>query len=482
MFSKSVRVSLDPITPLIRVPFQKILNGFLQAKFQPQECREVLESLIEEDPSLRKYFDLEAFQSGGFVGTEALRFPATPDRFNLSFTLIGSDTGGFSSELSAPMLKPISSLVRWGSRTEETEQVKAKFEKIEPRIAERLVRPMKFTPKPWPAITQPGIYRREHASLVIRSETTSILIDPIPMQTLMRNIFQLPDQVDVPDLKSIMITHGHGDHWDLSSILHQLEEIETPIYVPEVQKINLLTPFDFSEILSAAGLNGKVAAWDTTFTVGDIEIDVLPFYGEQPTREGLGDDPGLRSYGNCYRFNTPGFSIIVLVDSGADPTGNMVDAVRRSVEKRGPVDLVTSCLREFLSPFFGGLEHYWAALPFSRLQELYEQYSQGKLPLTTAGAEGVAELCAAAQVRYYVPYANGFDGIGTPILDVGWGSHEGSEAEYVAKVRSALKKQNAATQIIEWNVGDRIEATTNGFKVTPYTELMGALPENPANT
>lgn len=144
----------------------------------------------------------------------------------------------------------------------------------------------------------------------------------------------------------------------------------------------------------------------------------------------------------------------MLVDSGADPLGSMVDAVRKSHVARGPVDVVLSCLREFASPFFGGLFMYWATLPFARLQELHAQLGSRSLPATTAGPEGAAELCQAAHARYYFPYANGFAGPGAPITDVGWGYGEPSEAVLVDKVSAALARRRAKTAVRNWNPGD----------------------------
>jgi hypothetical protein len=190
--------------------------------------------------------------------------------------------------------------------------------------------------------------------------------------------------------------------------------------------------------------------------VGDIDLDVLPFFGEQPTRDAPGPDAAIRNWGNCYRFNTEDFSAIVLVDSGADPLGSMVDVVRSSVESRGPVDVVLSCLREFESPFFGGLTMEWATLPFARLQQLHAQLTSRSLPSTTAGAEGTAELCEAAGARYYLPYANGFSGPGAPISDVGWGAGEPSEAALVTKVSASLARRKAKTAARNWNPGDSV--------------------------
>ncbi len=316
-----------------------------------------------------------------------------------------------------------------------------------------LTRPGAIPVARWPPADRPGIYRREHASLLVRSETTSILLDPIGMHTGLPNIARAPMSLDPPRLDAIAITHSHTDHFHVPSLLAWADE-DTRVLVPEVPRTSLLTTADFAGAVRAFGMRAEVARWHETVTVGDISIDVLPFYGEQPTRDAPGPPDGVRSWGNCYLVRTPQLSAAILVDSGADPMGHMDDVARALRARHGPVDVVLACLRRFLSPFFGGLPSYWAVLPFDRLRALHAQLGAGALPSTTAGPAGAASFCALAGARWFLPYANGFEGVGVPISDVGWGQREPSEAALLAELERGLAELGASTRALAWNAGD----------------------------
>ena len=150
----------------------------------------------------------------------------------------------------------------------------------------------------------------------------------------------------------------------------------------------------------------------------------------------------------------------------------MEDVVRESCEARGPVDVVLSCLREFACPFFGGLEHYWSVLTLRRLHELYQSFMKGQLPSTTAGPQLVASLCKLANARNYLPYANGYEGVGVAISDIGWGSGEGSEAIAVEHVRRALSRIGAPTAAMEWITGDCASFVHGHMRVLPYQPVQ----------
>jgi hypothetical protein len=66
----------------------------------------------------------------------------------------------------------------------------------------------------------------------------------------------------------------------------------------------------------------------------------------------------------------------------------------------------------------------------------------------------VASFCAAAGARWFLPYANGFEGVGVPISDVGWGLQEPSEAALLAEVARRLAELGAPTRAVAWNAGD----------------------------
>jgi hypothetical protein len=274
-----------------------------------------------------------------------------------------------------------------------------------------------------------------------------------------------PSDVGSERLDAIVITHSHGDHWHLPSILCAAPSADTLVVVPRVPRRSILTSTLFSDELDLAGQRSIAPAWGETIVVGDITIDVLPFYGEQPCADPPGPPEGLRSWGNCYRFNTPDFSAIVLVDSGRDPLGDVADVVRRSAEMRGPPDAILACMRSFASPFFGGLSSYWATLPFDRLRQLFELFRRGQLPSTTAGTAGLADICVASGAKHFLPYADGFNGVGVPIHDTGWGLGEPAELELVAELERRLASVGGRTRAVAWNPGDHVHFTDSGLNV-----------------
>jgi hypothetical protein len=212
--------------------------------------------------------------------------------------------------------------------------------------------------------------------------------------------------------------------------------------------------------LETIGQSHLEPAWWNTLTFGDIEVDVLPFYGEQPSVDVRCPDPHVRNWGNCYRVNAPNFSALLLADSGTDPDGSMLQVIEKSVSKRGPIDVVLACMRDFFSPFeVSGLDSYWMTLPFAELERLYASYEAGSLPTTTAGLSGggLASICAAARARMFLPYAQGFAGIGQPIPAGGWGpSPKLSETEALGELSRQLDRAGVRTVVQQWQPGDGI--------------------------
>ena len=302
-------------------------------------------------------------------------------------------------------------------------------------------------------IDEPGIYRREHGSIVIRSATTSVLLDPVTHW--MPQGIRTPIDVDSA-IDAIFITHGHADHFNVPSILASAPDTDTPVVVPPVPRASLLAPHDMVATLEMFGQKTLAPAWGTSLTIGDISVEVLPYYGEQPVTDGAGPPGDVRNWGSCYRFATPEMTVIALIDSGTDPMGDMADVVRSSGEERGPVDFLLSSLACFPSPFFLGLPHYYLSLPFDRLRRLFDQFVAGQLPSVTLGPKGVVDVCRAGQPRHYVPYGNGFEGLGKAIEDVGMHTGEPSERALVRQLADRFEHERIPTTPIAWNPGDRI--------------------------
>ncbi len=291
----------------------------------------------------------------------------------------------------------------------------------------------------------------EHASLIFQSKNARIQIDPIQASTMIPNWPNLTIRSDDQDrVDAVLISHSHTDHWHLPSIFERVRNAKTPVIVPFVPNESILCPQDFAKTLKSFGQTALNPKWGQTIRIKDIEIDILPFYGEQPSSKFTAAGNQIRSWGNCFRINTPDYSAFVLVDSGMDGMGSMDEVIQESVKKRGNADVVLSCLRTFSAPFFGGLQFYWTALKFNELRKLYKLYTSDKLPAVTNGPRGAARLAELAGAKYFLPYAHGFEGFGKSISDISWGVGDVSETNATKKILNFNKE----VLIPQWNCGD----------------------------
>lgn len=139
-----------------------------------------------------------------------------------------------------------------------------------------------------------------------------------------------------------------------------------------------------------------------------------------------------------------------------DADGSIADAAADSRRKHGAVDFLLSCCRDVSGgPFYGGLPEWWLSVPYDELVAQHRRMCElGRLDGVLPGVEGIAELCAASGARYFLPTANGFQGLGCPITDVGWGDGEPSEVEVLAGLREVLQDRQLDTEVVAWNCGD----------------------------
>jgi hypothetical protein len=226
--------------------------------------------------------------------------------------------------------------------------------------------------------------------------------------------------------------------------LYTAGEPSVPVVVPQVD-LNILSPQDPSQVLSFFGQAARVAAWGSRIVIGDFVIDVLPFYGEQPTRHAPGAPEPLRNWGNCYRVTCPEYSIVILVDSGIDPAGSMIEVLRRSRIEHGAVDFVVSCCGFFPEAINPGLPMYAFALPMQRLEHVLLDRRRGRSTGMTLGPDGIAEACHAIEARYFLPYAHGYSGLCVSPT---------SEEAVAQSVASEIALRGRRTTVREWRPGD----------------------------
>ncbi|MCB0351533.1 MAG: hypothetical protein KDD38_10140, partial [Bdellovibrionales bacterium] len=245
-------------------------------------------------------------------------------------------------------------------------------------------------------------------------------------------------------LDLILITHSHGDHFHIPSLMYY-DLVGRPKIVIPVEKTNgILTGWQMRELLENLNLPHTEMKWWEKRVDKDIEITAVPFWGEQPskTKNFLPED--VRMYGNCYYFNIGGKSILITADAGEDSAGSMVDCVREIRQRHGPIDYLLSIPGEFPEMINEGLPHYLFCLPFDELQRVFEinMFDRDSI---TLGLEGITEACWAGEVKCFLPYANGAR------------DRKKIEVSNLNELKELLAVRGAHTQIVGWDIGDRFE-------------------------
>lgn len=442
------------------VPYTSIVLQWLDARLDPASCRAVIERAIQAGMP-EGLLDPEQVTSGGVVGTERLLYD---DRLQGSWRWTFR-TGEGPRDLDVPMeyAPTLAELVRIAARADSRDEViSAAREYVDDDSFLKLMDLSLFDSREhgvWPRIELPGVYRREHASLLIRSNSGSTLVtDPKRCARDWTTNFDSYPSDRYWDPVSVLITHSHDDHFDLTSIVSYLPATGQ-VYVPHVPQPTLLSS-DMAALLEHIEQPAVAARWWTEHRIGDISVNILPFYGEQPTRS-IPMPFNLRNWGNCYRFELDGWSFAILADSGADPLGNVTDALAASVEDRGPIDILMSCCFTFQEMLNAGLAHYAFTVPFETIRA---QYLRGFGAITST-PRGVAQACRAAKARYFMPYAHGFQSLygdpGSPA------SHESinSESSAVELLRAELLRTGTPTTIIDWKPGQCLRWSNGEPKV-----------------
>jgi hypothetical protein len=298
-----------------------------------------------------------------------------------------------------------------------------------------------------------GITRLQHAGLLITHNGHGVLFDP------QFNSSFCPDSVahdiglcdlDV-SIDGVFISHSHGDHFHVPSLM--MLGPERPIYVPAVPRASLLCP-DMKQLLVDCGLGAHALAWYAApVRVGDIEVFALPFFGEQPLAKGCWRDSRIRNWGNTYFVRTPESSYLILIDSGSDHEGTMLEVAAYVRKEFGHVDVVLSNLKEFRvgqgssNPFYiTGYGQYWLSLTPEQMAAFGSLRGQ----TITLAPEGVAEMCRLTGAAAFLPYAH-------------WWTEPGTAARDETYMLRAVAQagQGVATTLLEWNVGDSYSVGLN---------------------
>lgn len=246
-----------------------------------------------------------------------------------------------------------------------------------------------------------GFWFVGHNSVLVASKKTRVLVDPWfrPWRDADPADYRPLRPRDVGPVDAILITHSHGDHFHLGSLLAFPRD--TRILVPFVPRESILST-DLERRLREVGFTrvSSMRWWETT-RVGDLEIAAMPFHGEQPCAVEL-VDPELRNLGNTWAIRTPALSAAFLADTGRDGAGSMHDVAIEARRRWGPIDFVFSGIRGFsLAPLF---------LPFTTLDAMFVNVPVDLLHVRARLMHDADDLLAVAELfgaRWAVPYADG---------------------------------------------------------------------------
>lgn len=291
-----------------------------------------------------------------------------------------------------------------------------------------------------------GIYRLQHACLLFRSGGLGLLLDPhfhsAYAPAAIADDFSRAEVEGLVDV--IALSHSHGDHYDLTSLMSFPRDI--PVIVPRVPRPSVLCE-DMAMRLRSLGFATvlDVDWYAEPIEFGDFRVEPLPFYGEQPLLSDWPRDRDLRNWGNTYMVETSQFSAWVLIDSGDDAAGRMIDVAQGLATRGRRVDVVLSNLREFAihSPtYITGDGAYWASLSAAQMR----RFDSMSRDLITLGPEGVAEICRVVLAGSFLPYAHW------------WAqrdAHPEPEIHLCQRLAHALRARGAATAIVPWTMGGR---------------------------
>jgi hypothetical protein len=239
-----------------------------------------------------------------------------------------------------------------------------------------------------------------HAMVRIGGDSGAALFDPflLPWSEAYPRDYQPLGAAELAP-SFVCITHSHPDHFDIGSLFRFGAEI--PIYVPFVPRESILAIDMVARLREVGFSHVQALPWGDSVTLGDVVVEALPFYGEQPT---TGDvlHADVRNFGNAYRVDSSSGRFALTVDCGADARGNTAQLASRSNAAKGSVDALFAGYRSWaLYPIrylFSSVARYLLFVP----EALWTV--RQKIMDDANDALDAAERWGA---RFLVPYADG---------------------------------------------------------------------------
>ncbi len=382
--------------------YRQLLRAYPEIIYRLSRSKDLRSTAAEvlESAEIRQYYDVSVAEdrvqltlhdtifreqyplsSGDFVlritaGSRTATVPLPLERFRALGTLLPFLAGNNDN---AEILARLEELLA----SDEVQWSRDLYAKLDAQrfLERRQIRPNSFLLSPMrPRVTFMG-----HTSILLQTAGAAILTDPL-LRTELGTPLRAFDVTRL-GLTAICCTHGHWDHCDVETLLRFDKRI--PVIIPRVHQTTAFNP-PIAPVLRRLGFLEikEVEPWDS-LQLGDVEMILVPFHGEQ-------DEPGAEIDHYTYIYRTPGLTLYGGVDAYRDTSTDMHGVLKRVREEYHPSVAFLPISRMVYRYEYGGVNGFCRYVDNTLLNKDF-QY--------TAGPDEAAEWVQLLGVSTVVPYA-----------------------------------------------------------------------------